>query len=266
MKKVAVLPTLVTVANGYCGVLAIYKINDGLCYQAAFLILLAMLFDMLDGKVARMAGMSSRFGGQLDSLCDAISFGVAPAFLVKTVVEAEGVWPAVYHPKLLTLLTIAYSIGALVRLARYNVEHAASEGSDKDGKGVPEFSGMPTPGAAGVLAAAVFLALDPKGASFYPAVLPALPVATFLIGALMVSEVPYIHFGSRVLQGRGGFPYVFGVLLFFALLTKFPHEVFFVGFTAYALSGIVLVPIRKLTGGPRKPEPDEDEVRIPDGL
>ncbi len=258
MKKIAVLPTLITVANGYCGVLAIFKTADGHCYDAAFLILLAMLFDVLDGKVARLTGMSSRFGAQLDSLCDAISFGVAPAFLVKTVIDHGALAQGFYSPKMLTLFTIAYSIGALVRLARYNVEHAASEGSDSDGKGVAVFSGIPTPGAAGVLAGAVYLGLDPNGAAWYPSVLPALPIVAFALGALMVSEVPYVHFGSKILQGRGGFPYVFGILLFFALLTKYPQEVLALGFAVYALSGPVLMPFQRKRA--------KEEVTIPDGL
>ena len=87
MKRVAVLPTLVTLANGYCGVLAIYKIHDGRYYSAAGLVLLAMLFDLLDGKVARMAGLTSRFGAYIDSLSDAISFGVAPAAIVTAIVS-----------------------------------------------------------------------------------------------------------------------------------------------------------------------------------
>jgi CDP-diacylglycerol--serine O-phosphatidyltransferase len=238
MKSVSVLPTLVTMGNGYCGILAIYKVHDGKFYVAAFLILLAQLFDVLDGAVARMAGTTSKFGAQIDSLCDAISFGVAPAFLAKATVEYAGPW--FYHPKALTLLTGLFAIGAIVRLARYNVEHASGEGSDKEGKGVREFTGIPTPGAAGVVASLAFLAFDEKGRAWYPYVLRILPIVCVVLGYLMVSEVRYIHFGSRFLKVTRDFRYLFVVLLLAGLLTKWPEEMFALGFCAYAASGPVL--------------------------
>ena len=148
MKRVGVLPTLVTAANGYCGVLAIYKTHDGQYYYAAGLILLAMVFDLLDGMAARLARVTSPFGAQLDSLCDAISFGIAPAFLAKAAVET--VWPGVYSTKVLALLTALYALCAILRLARYNAETALGEGSsERRTQQVRRFAGMPTPGAAG---------------------------------------------------------------------------------------------------------------------
>lgn len=247
MKSVSVLPTLVTIANGYCGILAIYKVHDEKFYVAAFLILLAQLFDVIDGAVARMAGTTSKFGAQIDSLCDAISFGVAPAFLAKAAVEHAGPW--FYHPKALTLLTALFAIGSIVRLARYNVEHASGEGSDKEGKGVREFTGIPTPGAAGVVASLTFLAFDEHGRAWYPYVLRVLPILCAVLGYLMVSEVRYIHFGSRFLKVTRDFRYLFVVLLLAVLATKWPEEMFALGFCAYAASGPVLAAIGRGRGG-----------------
>jgi len=259
MRRVGVLPTLITLANGYCGLLAIFKIHDGEFYTASYLILIAMIFDMLDGKVARMAGISSRFGAQLDSLCDAISFGAAPAFLAKAVVESLS--PIAYPPKLLTLLTVIFALGALLRLARYNVEHAGGEGSDAEGRGVSVFAGIPTPGAAGVIASLVFLTEDKSAVLDYSSVYAVLPVLAAVLGALMVSRLPYVHFGSRFLSGRHDFPYVLAVVAAALLLTRFPHECCALGFTAYLLSGPVLAPFRRhLTKDP------EETVQIPDGL
>lgn len=251
MKTVSVLPTLVTLANGFAGVLAMYKADDGKYYAAAGFILLAMVFDMLDGKVARMAGISSEFGGQLDSLCDAISFCVAPAFLVKVLVENTG--PAFYDPRLLTLLTIAFALAGLVRLARYNVEHSSGEGSDAEGDSVASFHGIPTPGAAGVIAALVFMAQDPKALSWYGHIVVVLPFLCPLLGWLMVSEVPYVHFGSTFLKGRRDFGYIFLLIVVAALLALFPEEFCAIGFLVYAFSGPVLLLLGK------RREPDEAE-------
>ncbi len=258
MKHVGVLPTLVTIANGYCGVLAIYKVNDGLYYPAAFLIMLAMVFDVLDGKVARLAGTTSRFGAQLDSLSDAISFGAAPAFLVKGLVESHA--GNIYAPKLLTLLTAVFCMCALLRLARYNAEYSSGEGSDEDGKDINAFSGIPTPGAAGVIASLAFLATEPgmtDESSFYSYVILALPPLSFLLGFLMISQVRYVHFGSRFLQGRRDFRYIFLVVLALAIVTRYPEEALAVSFCVYALSGPVSAPFLKATV-------DKESVEIPD--
>ena len=266
MKRVGVLPTLVTLANGYCGLLAIFKIHDGSYYTASYLILIAMIFDMLDGKVARIAGISSRFGAQLDSLSDAISFGVAPAFLAKAVVEHE--FPGVYPPKVLTLLVVIFGLGALLRLARYNVEHASGEGSDSEGKGVSVFDGIPTPGAAGVIASIVFLAEDPSALLGYRFLYAILPVLASMLGVLMITRLPYVHFGSRFLQGRRDFPYVLAVVVAALILLRFPHEGCAIGFVGYLLSGPVLRLFRKKTQEQEQEEEEEEEepVRIPDGL
>jgi CDP-diacylglycerol--serine O-phosphatidyltransferase len=267
VKRVGVFPTLITAANGYCGVLAVYKAQEGLFYSASFLILLAMVFDVLDGKVARMAGVTSSFGAYLDSLSDAISFGVAPAFLAKTVVQDVGVWPSVYHPKILAFLTILFALGALLRLARYNVEHTTGEGrATSDGEAVNAFSGIPTPGAAGVIAGWVFLAYDAKAPLDYKATVAAgLPIACAALGFLMISRVQYVHAGTRFLQGRRDFAYLFMVVVLAALMVRFPEESAAVGFSAYALSGPVLSLFRR----PSRPSsPDsgsvEDEVKIPE--
>jgi len=262
MKRVAVLPTLVTLANGYCGILAIYKVHDGRYYAAAGLVLLAMLFDLLDGKVARMAGLTSRFGAYIDSLSDAISFGVAPAFLVKAVVETK--WPDAYGAKLLTFLTSVYALCAVLRLARYNVEHASGEGTDRQGRGVTRFAGMPTPGAAGVLVSLVFLSNEDASVLDYSYVLVGLPVLCALLGYLMISRVPYDHLGSRFLTGRGDFRYLFAVIVVVALVSKWPEESAAAGCLAYMLSGPVLAPWRYRRE--RERDEEEDEVEIPDGV
>jgi CDP-diacylglycerol--serine O-phosphatidyltransferase len=261
MRRVGVLPALVTLANGFCGIVAVYKVHDKAYYTAALLILLAMVFDLLDGLVARRAGLTSRFGAQLDSLSDAISFGVAPGFLAKAVVE--GAAPGLYPVKLLTVLTALVPLGALLRLARYNVEHGSDEHPAGEGKGVRVFAGMPTPGAAGIVASLVFLACDPDRRLDYRYVLWGLPVLCALLGYLMVSRVPYVHFGSRFLKGRREFGYFIRVVVVGVLLIMFPHEILALGFAVYGVSGLYFLLRRRGEAEPGAPgEPlGEEETR-----
>jgi CDP-diacylglycerol--serine O-phosphatidyltransferase len=245
VRRVSILPALVTLANAYCGVLAIYKTHDGEFLQAGYLILLGMIFDMFDGLVARLTKAQSRFGAYLDSLSDAISFGAAPAFLCKVVAETEFPWGVEgqwgYNPKLLTILTIPYAILAVVRLARYNEEHDAPEGEDKNAKRVSVFAGIPTPGAAGLIAGMVMAAYADDSFFNFKPILIALPPVCFLLGALMVSRVPYNHFGSTFLQGRRGFNYLFLLVFLIAVMIYFPEACAMVGFSAYALSGPIMM-------------------------
>ncbi|MGH7163349.1 MAG: CDP-diacylglycerol--serine O-phosphatidyltransferase [Planctomycetota bacterium] len=243
MRRVGVLPALVTIGNGYCGLLAIFKIADGDLYEASWLILLAMVFDVLDGKIARMARFTSLFGAYLDSLSDAISFGVAPAFLAKEL--AKEAWGDALGPKLLTFITAVFALGALLRLARYNVEHASGEGSDREGREVSRFNGLPTPGAAGVIASLVFLSLDERRWFDSSHLQHAIPFLCPVLGCLMVSRLSYVHFGNRFLRGRRDFRYLFGVVILGLLVTKFPHETLAAGFVLYGFSGPVLRLFRK---------------------
>jgi CDP-diacylglycerol--serine O-phosphatidyltransferase len=264
MNRIGVLPALVTLANGFCGVVASDKVQDGRFYEAALLILLAMVFDLLDGMVARKAGLTSRFGAQLDSLSDAISFGVAPAFLVKVSVENQ--WPGVYPAKVITVLTALYAVCALLRLARYNVEHADKTG-EGEGKGVSIFAGIPTPGAAGVLASVVFLQYDPDRRFDYGWVHFCTPVLATLLGYLMVSRIPFIHFGSKFLKGRRDFGYLFRVVVIVVLLIMFPHEFTAAGFWLYLLSGPVAAVLRRGRAPANGAAVDDEEpAEMPDGL
>jgi len=128
-KMFAVLPTMLTLGNAVCGFGAITfaakvglitrlgwgKDDTDCLWIAALLIFLAMVFDMLDGRAARWAKQTSQFGAELDSLCDAISFGVAPAFiLVKFSPD--------FHPRLLWVIAVLFVVCAILRLARFNVE------------------------------------------------------------------------------------------------------------------------------------------------
>ncbi|MEZ6018531.1 MAG: CDP-alcohol phosphatidyltransferase family protein [Planctomycetota bacterium] len=165
--SVALLPSMFTLANAGCGLLAISKAIDALAAGAktqeyhhllessCWLVVLALVFDALDGKVARLTDSSSPMGAQLDSFADAITFGVAPAMVAKTMLEAEGL----FHPRLNFLAVAAYSLLAVVRLARFNLTTEPGEEHHRF------FQGLPSPAAAGTLVATILMCLSLGGAS-----------------------------------------------------------------------------------------------------
>lgn len=180
--------------------------------QAAILIFAAMLFDALDGHVARLARSSSDFGAQLDSLCDLVSFGVAPAFLlVKMCPRFEFA-----HPDAVWIIAAGFACCAALRLARFNVETDEEEHL--------HFSGLPSPGAAGAIAgfAIMFYTLagkaglpEPQYAEhIYKVLQSVLPFFAVFVSLLMVSRIRYPHATNQLFRGQKSFAHV--VKLIFA--------------------------------------------------
>ncbi|HYE98177.1 MAG TPA: CDP-diacylglycerol--serine O-phosphatidyltransferase [Planctomycetota bacterium] len=248
VRSIALLPTLITLGNGVCGVVAIFRIGMGLAenepkrfYAAAWLILAAMIFDALDGFVARLTKTASNFGAQLDSLCDLISFGVAPGFLVfavsRQVLQLSDAWE-----RPVQVVCVLFAMCALVRLARFTVETTPDESSHR------EFAGLPSPAAAGVVASAAlpsaaFHKLAPAWAEGITAALPGLALAA---GLLMVSRIRYSHVINRLLRGRRPFVTLVEVALVAALAVIVREFAFFVAFFGYAASGPFLWMKRRL--------------------
>ncbi len=137
IKTVAMLPSMITLINGICGFVAIGLVAKGPDYfgMASYLIFYAMIADALDGRVARISQTTSSFGGQLDSLCDVISFGAAPAFMMLSVVQAHRaqligsaeVMLGDFFNRFIWVTGVAYLSCALIRLARFNVENEEDE-------------------------------------------------------------------------------------------------------------------------------------------
>jgi CDP-diacylglycerol--serine O-phosphatidyltransferase len=226
-KVFAVLPTLLTLCNAACGFGAITIVSKvgpehfsgNELLTASQLIFLAMLFDMLDGSAARLTNQASEFGAQLDSLCDAISFGVAPAFillqlthpahhLMDTITQA----PFNYHPRILWAIAVLFMVCAILRLARFNVET-----DDEDSH--EYFSGLPSPAAAGVVASFPIgvkelkdqLGTDgavawagPAEQYLLPGLIILLPLITLAAAVLMVSRIRYAHVFNQLIRGRRG--------------------------------------------------------------
>lgn len=225
----AVLPTMMTLGNAFCGFAAItYAAKVGPdaaevagmhLLTAAVYIYLAMVFDALDGRVARWANQTSEFGAQLDSLCDAVSFGCAPAFLMLQFAEytsgfhSQIKW-GLFHPRVLWVVGALYVVCALLRLARFNVETDEDDSHNF-------FSGLPSPAAAGAVASFPIAMLEVKklmagSDDAVPAIArrigeflndtagKALPLVTLAVACLMVSRIRYSHVFNQLFSGKRG--------------------------------------------------------------
>jgi CDP-diacylglycerol--serine O-phosphatidyltransferase len=254
------VPTLVTLGNLLCGLgsimLAMRADNPpkdmGLTpsdclYWAGILIFGAMIFDVMDGKVARWTKSASKFGMEMDSLCDVVSFGVAPAILVKALIDLQHATSAYWlSDRYIFPLLGVYACCAAMRLARYNVE---AETGHKD-----FFFGMPSPGAAGCIASLVLLIntkahhgtenqfglpfMEWREAAFGP-ILLALPFVMMGMGVLMVTRVLYPHIGDRFLRGRKSFMHVI-VLGLILVLIIMQHEIMLaLAFNGYMAIGLI---------------------------
>jgi CDP-diacylglycerol--serine O-phosphatidyltransferase len=211
--KIYFLPNLMTAGNLFCGFLALTKIVEAnpdaanytaVIRQALFFILLACIFDLLDGRVARMGGSESPFGREFDSLADVVSFGAAPAFLVHKIVFKD---VFINHPEIGWFLASIYLICGAFRLARFNcLATMAGTGGNKD------FLGFPIPAAAGLVASLTLFLLwwDDRGLVTgnwrY-----ALPVIMVFLSIMMVSEVRYPSF--KKLDFRATRPFTKMVIL-----------------------------------------------------
>lgn len=271
MRRISALPNLLTLGNAFCGLLAICKAIDALALSAeapalfypkletaCLLIFLGMVFDALDGKVARITGGASQFGAQLDSFSDAITFGCAPALIAKVLIEHEG--PLLgYHgsTRLHFIAAAAFALMAVLRLARFNLETSTDE------KSHAEFRGLPSPAAAAAVVSTLLMYLTlrrpdlevddgsptPLGRLFalapqvrvesVPAwVLPLIALMLPALGFLMVSRIRYPH-AVAVLTRKGSFftlvYLVFGAFLLFAA----PIPLLFFAAQGFVLSGLV---------------------------
>lgn len=271
LRAVAVLPTLITLGNLLCGFGAIYW-----CMQAAgpghsesagrllerwlpstlslgaYLVYLAMFLDTLDGRLARMVGTTSDFGGQLDSLADTVSFGVAPAMLMVTMLERSTTFSILSHSWIaavfgdslgrgIWLAGAVYVACVAVRLARFNVEVLI----DKSASG--NFRGMPSPGGAASLVSLVLLhehlAVTWGTPAWFVGVIPAFSI---VLGLLMVSRIPYIHFANVFLRRRQPLPLV-GLAFAAVLCVLWQPEFSLVAIAnAYVFAGPVLGIQRRL--------------------
>ena len=248
--RIYLLPNLLTAGNLFCGFLALTRIVEAditasnfnhVIRNAIFFIILACLFDLLDGRVARMGGYESPFGREFDSLADIISFGAAPAFLVHRVVLRD---VFAKHPEIGWFIASVYLICGAFRLARFNC--LATQANSGGGK---EFLGFPIPAAAGLVASITLflLWLDDYGwLEDRFARTPwryTLPVIMVFLSVMMVSEVKYPSFKKFDWRARRTFPKMVGTILvvgfFFILRRQVIPLVLPILFTAYLVYGFI---------------------------
>jgi CDP-diacylglycerol--serine O-phosphatidyltransferase len=249
VKKIAIVPTLLTLGNAVCGFASICAASrvtneesSKIFYTiSALCILGAMIFDGLDGYAARMLKTASDFGGQLDSLCDAISFGVAPGFiLLRMGFDWDG-YPLVVQA--LVIVGALYMMCAILRLARFNVENSPDPAYHK------RFKGLPSPGAAGCIASLAILrgGMAPSLQAYRPPMLNEFlnywgpvcawwaPLGGLVVALLMVSRVPYPHMTKQILRGHGSQSHIIRILLAVCVVALIPEIALFAVFWGYAI-------------------------------
>lgn len=215
------LPNLVTTGNIFFGFFAIIKSIEGEFLQAAYAIVAASVFDLMDGRLARLTRSTSKFGAEYDSLCDLVSFGMAPAVLLFR-------WALQPFGRLGWLACFLYVACGALRLARFNVQANVVEKA--------YFQGLPIPMAAGIVASSVLAFQDLQ----WPALgSSALLAMTILLAVVMVSTFRYRSFKDLDLKERLPFRYlVLGVGLV-AIVAYRPEVHLFLLFLGYATLGAI---------------------------
>ncbi len=253
MRTIAVLPTLFTLGNLLCGFGSVFYASRSpatdlplgwspLALAAAF-IFLGMVFDGLDGRIARLTRHTSDLGEQLDSMADMVTFGVAPAFLAVQLIGVETPFFSEAGDRLFDRVVIViaciYIACAALRLARFNIELANPEQADHS-----SFEGLPSPGAAGTVASLGLLHqhfLIDRVATHWSIRIAAVGMVAIMMlaGFAMVSRLRYVHVVNRYVRGRAGFGTIAMIVALGLLLLIHPQGSIAGGFTFYALSAPV---------------------------
>jgi CDP-diacylglycerol--serine O-phosphatidyltransferase len=260
LRRVAMLPALLTLGNLLCGFAAIHFAAKPVAATDIFgwstltvagsLIFVGMFFDAIDGFVARLVKSTSIFGANLDSLADIVTFGVAPAFMMLRLAShyygpdgaSSIMGPDVdsVYAKFAWAIAAVYICCTGLRLARFNAETSAAGGEEHR-----SFHGLPSPGAAGVVASLIVLHqhLLPREMGPQSELLlarssaAAIPAVTLLVAFAMVSRMRYPHVANRYLQGRQDFATLVKIVVPIAAAVWWPQISLAVAFSIYAISG-----------------------------
>jgi len=229
-RGIYLLPNLLTTGNLFSGFYGIVSIMSANYVRAAVAVFVAVVFDILDGQIARYTKTSSRFGLEYDSLADLVSFGIAPGLLIYT-------WALTGYGRLGWVAAFLFVACGALRLARYNVQAGSGDGR--------YFMGLPIPAAAGLIAATVLLDdhILRLGKELRPIIIL---LMTYALGFLMVSRVRYRAFKMVQLPQRRLFELLVGAVLTLIMFTLAPQVMLFAVFVVYALSGLVETPLRLL--------------------
>lgn len=219
-KGIYVLPNLITTASLFCGFYSIIASVQEKFVVAAVTILIALVLDGLDGRIARMTNTQSKFGAEYDSLSDLISFGVAPSLLAY-------IWAMSFYGKWGWIAGFMFVVCGALRLARYNIQIGIIESK--------VFNGLPIPAAAAVVATTV-LFFDYAGVEgkFHN---PYLLFFVVSLSFLMVSNIKYYSFKDMNLFARKPFMSFFFLVVLLIIFVALPEIMAFVLMIGYALSG-----------------------------
>ncbi|OEG74417.1 CDP-diacylglycerol--serine O-phosphatidyltransferase [Shewanella colwelliana] len=219
-RGIYLLPNLLTTAGLFSGFYAVIASMNAHFESAAIAIFIAMLFDGLDGRVARMTNTQSAFGAEYDSMADMVSFGVAPALIAYN-------WGLAELGKIGWLAAFIYCAGAALRLARFNTQVGVA---DKR-----YFQGLASPAAAAIIAGAIwtgtYYEISGNQVSYLIALL------TAAAGLLMVSNFRYYSFKDYDWRGRVNFIVILALVGLFVIVSVQPATILFGAFSLYALSG-----------------------------
>ncbi len=282
------LPTLFTLGNVLSGFLAIFLASRPADTKlpldwtpltfAALCVFLGMVFDALDGRIARLTRNTSDLGEQLDSMADMVTFGVAPAFIAVQLIlaaqtpffSAEEMSPSffasgradTYFGRITLSVAAIYVACTALRLARFNVETKSPEVQDH-----MFFKGLPSPGAGGTVAAMILLhqhylanytrqaaaTIGDNATLSWTLLLTAVGmVGVMLLAAFaMVSRLRYVHVTNRYVRGRARFGTIAKLVVVVLLLVSFPQQAIAAGFVLYALSAPVMW-LWRLAGGAKR--------------
>ncbi|SMM99171.1 CDP-diacylglycerol--serine O-phosphatidyltransferase [uncultured Candidatus Thioglobus sp.] len=231
-KGIYLLPNVLTTFGLFAGFFSIILATQGQYTEAAIAIFVAMVWDGLDGRVARLTNTQSAFGEQYDSMADMISFGIAPALLMYF-------WQFSEMGKIGWLGAFIYVTAGALRLARFNTQIGVQ---DKR-----YFQGLPSPAAAALIAGMVW-AKELIGATEYDAYLAMISWLVLVsAGVLMVSNIRYYSFKEINLKGRSSFKFLLIATLIIIVITWQPSAILFVFFLVYTLSGLIMtiIDVRK---------------------
>jgi CDP-diacylglycerol--serine O-phosphatidyltransferase len=243
-KGVYILPNLFTTGNLFCGFWAIISVFQEKFLYAAIAILLASAFDILDGKVARLSGATSKFGIQYDSLADLVSFGIAPAVLAFS-------WALRPYGRFGWLAAFLFVVCGALRLARFNVQTSSGE--------VKYFKGLPIPAAATMIALTILLYLRLIETGWVKDIV--ILVMIYILAFLMVSNIRYFSFKEFDLSKRKPFSIFIFVVLSMIVIIMEPIIVLFGFVLLYIFSGPVNMVItwhKKKALRRMEPIPEED--------
>jgi len=222
-KGIYLLPNLMTTTALFAGFYAVIAGMNGHFELGAISIFVAMVFDGLDGRVARMTNSCSAFGAEYDSLADMVSFGLAPALLVYQ-------WALNDFGKLGWLVAFIFTVGAALRLARFNTQVGIA---DKR-----YFQGLPSPAAAALLAGFVWMVeANEIDTGFEPLFILILTLAA---GLMMASNIRFSSFKEVQLKDKVSFLTLLLIVLVFVVITLKPSMILFIVFFVYTLSGPIV--------------------------